>query len=362
MCGSAPSAPTLPQYPNLTPEQQSILGQWQSSINQQGAINQGVAGQLQGNQAVLQQLSGLINPDGSINQNALATLQQQSQQSLQSQGQAGNAALAYLNNLYGTGGAVQAQTQAYQDALAGNVPANKQMEFQQTQSWNQLKEQAAQRGIQIQGDNWNSATSNSTAGQKLIQNFAQNAGIQNQNYQLGFLNTAGQNLAALSGVGAQTASTGMGLSQNPMATQTGLLGQSISQGMGALTPYLQNYQTGLSNIYQPYYMQQIGPYQQQMAQAQANYQAQLQQYQANQGMLGGIGSLAGMGIGALAGGPLGAMIGGQIGGMAGGGTSSSGSMGVLPYMMMQRWSRANTGGSGTAVPASNDASLGGVLS
>jgi len=291
MCGSPPDAPQLPQYPNLTPEEQQILQKWQGSLGQQSNVIQGLSGQLGNNQSVLQQLSGLINQDGTINQTALAALQQQNQQSLQSQGQAGQSALNYLNTLYGSGGVAQTQAQAYQNALNGNVPANQQLKYQQTQDWNALKEQAAQRGIQINGDNWASATSESTAGQKLIQNFSQNANIQNQNYQLGYLNTAANNMNALASTGATTAGFGSTLASSPYQTQTGLLGQSISNGMGALTPYLTQYQSGLSNIYQPYYMQQIGPYQQQMAQQQANYQAGSNQYNASQNQLMGWASL-----------------------------------------------------------------------
>lgn len=348
MCNSAPSAPQLPAYPDLTPEQQQILSQLQGSNAQMGNVVQGVSGQLQGNQQLLQGASGLFNPDGTINQDALAALQSQTGKSVSTAGGAGNTALDYLNTLYGTGGALGATQNAYTNALAGNVPANKQLEFTQQQNFQQVKEAAAQRGIRIDGDNWQTATSNSTAGQKMIQNYQQNANIQNQNYQLGYVNQLAGNMGQLSGVGAQTANTGLGLAGYATQTPLGLGQQSITSGMGALTPYLQSYQTGLSNLYQPYYMQQIGPYQQQMAQAQANYQADMQQYQANQGMLGGIGSLAGMGIGAFLGGPMGAMAGSQLGGMLGGGSGTSSSMGMLPYMYYM--SNINAGGGGKTPP------------
>jgi len=291
MCGSAPSAPQLPAYPDLTSQQQAILQPWQQALNQQQNVTQGVAGQLGQNQSILQGVSGLFNPDGSINQNALAQIQGQVQGSTGAAGTGGLSALGYLNQLYGQGGAVGQTTQAYQNALQGNVPANQQLQYTTGQNWNQLKEQAAQQGITINGDNWNSATSNSSAGQKLIQDFQQNYNIQNQNYQLGYMGMLGQNLGNLGAAGAQAANQGMGLSQYSQQTPLNYLGQSISGGMGALTPYLTQYQQSAGQLYQPYYMQQIGPYQQQMAQAQANYQGAMQQYNANQSQIMGWASL-----------------------------------------------------------------------
>lgn len=292
MCGSPPSAPQLPQYPNLTSQEQQLLTQQGLSVNQLQQLIQGVGGQLSANRGILQQVSGLYDQNGNINPTAAAQLQQQTQNALQAQGSAGTSAVNYINSLYGQGGVAQAQAQAYQQALTQGAPANQQIAFQQKQSFQAMQEQAAQQGIQINGTDWNSATSDSTAGQRLIQNFQQNANIQNQNYQLGYLGQAAQNISSL---GFGTSMTGnMGGNLLGTATQTPLqyVGQSISGGPSALAPYLTQYQNSLQSLYQPYYMQQIGPYQQQMAQQQANYQAGLTQYNAGQNQMMGWGSLA----------------------------------------------------------------------
>lgn len=274
MCGpKPPSAPQLPQYPGLTPEEQNILTKQGMSLDQFNQIIQAGGAGLQQNQDLLKGMSGLYNPDGSINQTSLANLQQRTQQAIQTQGQSGQSALNYLQNLYGAGGALPATQTAYTNALAGNVPANQQLEYSQGENFNAMKENAAQRGINITGDSWKNAVSDSTAGQKLIQNYQQNSNIQNQNYQLGYVNQLAGNMGQLSGVGAQTGASGMSLAQGAANQPIGYAGQAMSQGPLSLTPYLSQYQQGLNQFYQPYYMQQVGPYQQQMAQQQANYQA-----------------------------------------------------------------------------------------
>lgn len=286
--GSAPSAPQLPAYPNLTPEEQQILGQWRNSLSQQNNVIQGVSGQLGQNQNILQMISGLFNSDGTVNQNAVAQLQQQIGQSSKTAIDSGQNT---LTGLAGTNQSLSATNQAYQNALQGNMPANKQLEFQQNYNFQNLKQQAAQQGINIQGDNWANATSNSTAGQKLIQNMQQNNNIQNQNYQFGYLGQLGSNMGQLANIGETQASTGMGLSTYGTQIPLNYLGQSITSGMGSLSPFLTQYQQNMGNIYSPYYMQQIGPYQQQMAQAQANYTGSMNQFNAYQNQLMGLANL-----------------------------------------------------------------------
>ena len=237
MCGSAPSAPQLPAYPDLTAAQQTNLGQQAGAKGQMGSVIQGLSGQLGNNQNILQMISGLFNQDGSVNQNAVTQLQQQSQQSNQAAGTAGQQALSGLG---GTNNALQQTQQAYSQALQGNAPANQGLQYQQNQNFLAMQEQAAQQGIKITGTGFNDAVSDSTAGQKLIQNFQQNAGIQNQNYQLGYLGQLGTNMGQLAGVGVQQAQTGTGLSQYSQQTPLGYLGQSISGGQSALAPLFES--------------------------------------------------------------------------------------------------------------------------
>lgn len=294
MCGSAPSAPQLPAYPSLTPAQQTNLGQ-QAGISQQfGNVVQGATSQLGANQNILQQIAGLFNADGTINQNAVTQLQQMTQGQTSAAGAAGTQALSGLG---GTNNALAQTQQAYTSALEGKGPANQQLQYQQQQNFMAMQEQAAQQGIKITGTDWSNAVSDSTAGQKLIQNFQQNANIQNQQYQLGYLGQLGTNMGQLAGVGAQQAATGTGLAQYAQGTPLGYLGQSISGGLSALAPLLSSYQGQLSSAYEPLYMQQIGPYEQQLAQAQANYQGSMGQYNASQNQLMGWGQLGGQLLG-----------------------------------------------------------------
>jgi len=323
MCGSAPSAPVLPQYPDLTPQEQTNLGQQATAAGMGSNMLSTVSGQLGNNQQILQMISGLFNSDGTVNQNALAQLQQSAKQATTAAGTQGQAALGGVG---GATSALGATAQAYQNALQGNVPQNQQLAFTQNQNFQAMKEQAAQQGIQINGDSWASATSNSTAGQRLIQNMQQNNNIQNQQYALGYTQQLAGNMGQIAGAGATQAGTGMGLSQYSQQTPLGYVGQSITGGQSALSPLLSNYQQQLSSAYQPLYMQQIGPYQQQMAQAQANYQAAMNQYNAGQNQMMGWANLGmqGLGIGASlynSSQMAGAL--GKLGGAAGGGAAAS---------------------------------------
>jgi hypothetical protein len=325
MCGSAPSAPQLPAYPDLTSAQQQNLGQQGGVSGQFGNVIQGVSGQLGNNQNILQQISGLFNSDGSINQNAVTQLQQMAGNQTGAAGQAGQSALSGLGS---TQSALGATSSAYQNALQGNVPQNQQLQFQQNQSFQQMQEQAAQQGIKITGTGFNDAVSDSTAGQKLIQNFQQNANIQNQNYALGYTQQLAGNMGQLAGAGQTQAATGQGLSTYSQMTPLTYLGQSITGGQSALSPLLSSYQNQLSSAYSPLYQQQIGPYQDATAQAYANYQGAMGQYNGfNQLLSSYLNPIGGAG-GTLGGSAMGSM-GGLFGGSTGGaGLSGAGSVGA----------------------------------
>lgn len=287
MCGSAPSAPQLPQYPGMTPGETNITGQQTQALGTQQNMIQGVQGQLGNNQNILQMISGLFNSDGSINQNALASMQQQSQASTQAAGAAGQSTLGGLG---ATNQSLASTNTAYQNALQNGAPANQQIQYQQNQNFLQMQEQAAQQGIQISGTNWNNAVSNSTAGQKLLENMQMTNNTQNQNYNLGYLSQLSGNMGQLANTGATQSSTGQSLGNYATQTPLNYLQSSITNGQSALSPLLSAYQQNLSSAYQPQYMQQIGPYEQQMAQAQANYQGAMGQYNAGQSQLyGGLG-------------------------------------------------------------------------
>ena len=336
MCGNAPSAPQLPQYPDLTGAEQTNLGQQAGAAQQGSQMLNTVSGQLGQNTNILQMISGLFNPDGSVNQNALTQLQQTAKQATTTAGTAGQSALAGLG---GTQSAIGATSNAYQNALQGNVPQNQQLQFTQNQNFQAMKEQAAQQGIQINGDNWGNATSNSTSGQKLLQNMQQNNNIQNNQYALGYTQQLAGNMGQLAGAYGTQANSAMGLSGYAQQTPLGYVGQSITGGQSMLSPLLSNYQNQLSSAYQPLYMQQIGPYQQQMAQAQANYQGAVGQYNSREGQLGaelGIAmpaaSAFGFGVNPTSG--FGGLSKGV--GSSGGATASAGDANVLGFLMFTK--------------------------
>ena len=285
MCGAAPTAPVLPQYPGMTAGETNITNQQTNALNTQGNMINTVSGQLSNNQNILQMISGLFNQDGTINQNALTQLQQQSQASTQAAGQAGQAQLA---GMAGTQGAENATSSAYTNALQNGAPANQQIAYQQNQNFLQMQQQAAQQGITINGTNWANAVSDSSAGQKLLQNMQQNNNIQNQNYNLGYVGQLAGNMGQLQSTAASQSATGQSLGNYATQTPLNYLQSSITNGPSALSPLLSSYQQNLSSAYQPQYMQQIGPYQQQMAQAQANYQGAVGQYNAHEAQLGSI--------------------------------------------------------------------------
>jgi hypothetical protein len=268
----------------MTAGETNITGQQTQALGTQQNMIQGVAGQLSNNQNILQMISGLFNQDGTINQNALTQLQQQSQASTQAAGQAGQAQLA---GMAGTQGAENATSSAYTNALQNGAPANQQIAYQQNQNFLQMQQQAAQQGITINGTNWANAVSDSSAGQKLLQNMQQNNNIQNQNYNLGYVGQLAGNMGQLQSTAASQSATGQSLGNYATQTPLNYLQSSITNGPSALSPLLSSYQQNLTSAYSPQYQQQIGPYQQQMAQAQANYQGAMAQYNGSQNQMMG---------------------------------------------------------------------------
>jgi len=114
------TAPTLPNYPGLSPEQQALLQQQQNY--------------LQGGQQAVQ---------GYGNNPYLQASQSADMQALQN----------------------------YQNALIGKIAPNQMLAQQKARDWQQTVAQAAQQGIRLSGDSPESAVSQSTAGNQIIQDF-----------------------------------------------------------------------------------------------------------------------------------------------------------------------------------------------
>jgi hypothetical protein len=245
-----PNAPTLtapqfPNYPGLTPQQQQILQQQQQGLTQFG------------------------NVLGNFGQNPY-------------QQQQGNIANQELSN--------------YSNALQGNNPPSQAIEQQKARDWKQTIEQAGQQGIRLSGDTPESAVSESTAGNQIIQDFNKRYGYLTQQYNLGQQQ-----------IGQQAFQGGLGLASQALGTQAGAYGQ---------------YGNAAQNLYAPYQQQQLGQfgvqtqqaltnadianqnatnqYQGQLGQTTANYNNALLGYNQNLGLLNNIlgigGSIIGRGL------------------------------------------------------------------
>lgn len=254
-------APTLPNYPGLSPEQQALLQQQQ--------------GYLQGGQ---------------------------------------NAVAGYGNNPY-----LQASQQTdmsalqnYQNALQGKIAPNQMIEQQKAKAWQQMVQNAAGQGIRISGDSPAGAVSQSTAGNQAISDFNKTWAATEQNYNLGQQQ-----------IGLQAQQAGLGQQNSQYQNTMAGYGQLGSQAQQLYQPYQQQQlgpwqvqtQQALTNT-DIANQNAMNAWQQQMQQLGLNYNSQLAGYQNRMGMVSGGLQLAGMGIGAF-GGPMGAMVGGQMGGAAG---------------------------------------------
>lgn len=314
MCGSPPDAPTLPAFPGLTPDEQSILQKEGLTLDQFHQLISGTGTSLDQNKQVLQQISGLYDAQGNLDQKALADLKTRTQGQLtQAQG-VGSSALGYLQNYFGSGGGAgtgtagtgtgagavpgvaEAQAQAYTTALTGTGAVNAATTQQQQRDFIALKDSLAQRGIMVNGDDVAHATSDSTAGQRAIQLLQQNVAAQNSSERLGYISTLGGQVAGT--VGAAGAAAGMGTAATN--TSLGYVNNAATTSATTMAPLLSNYQQNLAQYYQPYQTQQLGPYQNALDQANMNYTAGLNQYNAFQNQLMGWGQIAAQGATAYA--------------------------------------------------------------
>lgn len=315
MCDSPPDAPALPQFPGLTPDEQSILQKEGLTLDQFNQLISGTGTSLAQNKQVLQQISGLYDAQGNIDQTFLNDLKTRTRGQLtQAQG-VGSSALGYLQNYFGSGGGstgasgapgapgasnvpgvAQAQADAYTTALTGTGAVNVATSQQQQRDFIALKDSLSQRGIMVNGDTYDKATSDSTAGQRAIQLFQQNVAAQNSSERLGYISTLGGQVAGTVAAAQGSTSTGT----NATNTSMGYLNNASTTSASTLSPLLSQYQNNLGAYYQPYQTQQLGPYQQALDQANMNYTAGLNQYNAQENQLMGWGQIAAQGATAAA--------------------------------------------------------------
>lgn len=297
MCGSPPSAPQLPQFPGLSPDETAILQKEGLSLDDFNKMIQGTGTSLAQNKNVLQQISGLYDAQGNLDQSALADLKARTQGQLSQAQGVGSSALGYLQNYFSAGGGgaggapgvAQTQADVYKAALEGTGAVNAATTQQQARDFQTLKDSLAQRGIMVTGDTPEQASSDSTAGQRAIQLFQQNVTAQNSSERLGYIQTLGGQVGGT--VGAAGSAAGMGMAATN--AQLGYVNNAATSTAATMAPLLGQYQNQLSQYYQPYQTQQLGPYSQQLQQQQMNYQAGLNQYNAGQNQLMGWAQLGG---------------------------------------------------------------------
>jgi hypothetical protein len=216
--------------------------------------------------SAIQSISGLFNPDGTINQTALQNFGQQVQ--------------GYQNTQQGVYDTALQQgmleDQLYRQALAGTGPVSEGLKQQKAKDFQMLKESAGRRGIRITGDSFENATSNSTAGIRML-------GEMGRRYDLAVDNE--RNALRQWGSGQSLNRMGALASFDPTASRMGYLNQATV----GMMPILNNINQGYMGYMQPYQQQRMAQFNRDSAQAQADAQWKNSMWQ-------GAGQLAGMGV------------------------------------------------------------------
>lgn len=174
------------------------------------------------------------------------------------------------------------QRDRYLKALKGELPVSQGLMDQKTEDFKLLREGAARRGIMIDGDSPETATSQTTAGNELVGQFKRTFGLLEDAERRGELMG-----------GAPTGQPGFAQPLNFAA-------QSASAGPMGLLPTYSNLTSMYGGATQPYQQQRL-----------LGYQGQLGGYNAGRQQMGAITGLLGAGGGAalMAGGPWGWGIG-----------------------------------------------------
>lgn len=289
---SGPDAPNLPAYPGLTPEEKDILQKQGVSLDQLNSIISGSAADLSQNQAILKQLSGLYDSSGNLNQDALKSLKSRAQTETDQRTALGQKALGYLSTFFDpTSDQTQTdinnlETTRYKNALDGKLPVSQGLQQQQQKDFQLLKESAGQRGIKIEGDTPDAATSQSTAGIQMLAEFNKRYDVAKENERQAAITTGGQQnlarLGLLNSTKALNLDAATNLSTNFGATSAtlGYLSGANASSPANLAPLIEGYTTSLGSLATPYATAAQGQFQQQTNQANASYSAAYNNYLA----------------------------------------------------------------------------------
>lgn len=218
--GSSPKIPAAPgpsaEERQLWAKQSEAIDMYMTSLEDQSAVNK--------EQGLLSAVaSGLYDPvydgggrliDATINPEKVTALQ--ANMGLQEQ----------IGTLSG---------ERYLKALKGELPVSEGLVQQKATEWGLLKEEAARRGIQIEGDDPASAVSKSTSGNELVERFNKTYGLLEDQERRG-------ELSSYSGLLNSTYSTALGTAGSSATVYgPGVAGQGYGAGAGLFGQAAQPY-------------------------------------------------------------------------------------------------------------------------
>lgn len=338
--GSLPGVPT-PSYlqqtpvPGMTPQELESLKKIGINADQLASILSGEVGSLQQNQNILKQFSGLYDASGNLDQNALNSLKQRIQGTQQQTDDLNQSALTQLRNSFNqsplqtTSDQIGlAEANRLNSALRGELEPSNAIVNQEKTEYNKLREAAGQRGIKIEGDDLYTATSQSTAGNQLLNDLRSNFSARRDTERQNIISqSTNANLNRL-GFGLnqqnQQYNQAQGLRSDPSSQTMGFMREAQSYSPATLSDQFTNLTNNYAAYASPYANQRTMEYngavnnaqynnQLQNAQITGNYNRDLQQYQNKQNQQNAIFGTIGTIGGALIGGPVGAMVGNQVG-------------------------------------------------
>ncbi len=379
--GSMPGVPN-PAYlqqtpvPGMTPQEIQTLQKMGVNLDQLNSILSGEQGNLAQNQDLLKQFSGLYGADGNLDQAAVDALKQRITGTQTQLNQLNDSA---YNQLIGSFNPSQLETtsdqiglqeaQRLQDAIAGNLDPSNAIINQEKKEYEKLKEAAGQRGIKLEGNDLYSATSQSTAGNQLLNDLRSNFSARRDTERQNIISQATSANMNRLGFGLdrqnQLYNQAQGVRTDPSQSALGFMRESQNYSPANLITDYANLNNQYLAYANPYANQRMTEYQGALGNAQYNnqlqnaqitggYNAALQNYQNEQNrqnsIFGTIGTISGGIIGGVYGGPAGAMIGSQVGGQLGrsvGGGQGQASATVMPnYSMGFSPPRATNGSNG----------------
>lgn len=281
--------PDYPDYPGLTADEQKLLAAQKMNVDQLNDIVSGDVAAVKANRQLLNGVTGLFDENGEVNQGALKDLQGRVQAQMKQRDALGQKGLDYMGSFFDTNAGpmeqeiVKAAQARYLRALKGDLPVSEGTKDQFATQFAQLKEAAAQRGIKIEGDDWNSATSSSTAGVRLISEFTKRYNLAVEGEREHALDQGPGTLGTLQNISLSNFNTASSVAQYPAAL--GFLEKSGSLGT-SLIPQISAVNSGYGSILGTLRGEDMGAYNAKVREADMAFQQQQQLLQTI-GYLGG---------------------------------------------------------------------------